>query len=138
MENMSKKVLMNVVLPIVAIVAVVLAGYFYSQVRELKLDPQVAAQKEAAKLTERVGKLILLPEEEVPTVATVSDIEALKDQLFFAKAQIGDKVLIYTEAKTAILYSVALDKVINVAPLNIGTQKAVTPPAPKDSEEPKL
>ncbi len=126
--NMSKEKFVKVVVPIIAIVAVVVAGYLYSQVRVLKQDPQVVAQKEVEALVAKVGKLVVLPAEEVPTVATVSDPEALKDQTFFATAQKGDKVLIYAQAKKAILYSVTMNKVIDVAPLNIGNQKAVTPP----------
>ena len=125
---MLKQRLVRVVLPVVAVIAVILAFYFYSQVRALKQDPQIAAQKEVAQLVEKVGKLVVLPANETPTVATVSDPEALKDQAFFASAEKGDKVLIYAEAKKAILYSVTLNKIIDVAPLNIGTQKAVTPP----------
>jgi len=127
-NNMLKQRLVRVVLPVVAVIAVILAFYFYSQVRALKQDPQIAAQKEVAQLVEKVGKLVVLPANETPTVATVSDPEALKDQAFFASAEKGDKVLIYAEAKKAILYSVTLNKIIDVAPLNIGTQKAVTPP----------
>ncbi len=126
---MLKQKLMTVVLPIVAIVALALAGYFYSQIRSLKQDPQVVAQKEVAELVAKVGKLLILPTGETPTLATVSDPEALKDQPFFTSAQKGDKVLIYAQAKKAILYSVTLNKIIDVAPLNIGTQKPVTPPA---------
>lgn len=125
---MLKQKLMTVVLPLVAIVALGLAGYFYSQVRTLKQDPQALAQKEVALFVDKIGKLLVLPADETPTLATVSDPEALKDQAFFAGAQKGDKVLIYAGAKKAILYSVTLNKVIDVAPLNIGTQKAVTPP----------
>jgi hypothetical protein len=44
-------------------------------------------------------------------------------------AKKGDKVLIYTNAKKAILYDPELNKIVNVAPLNIGDQK-VTAPAP--------
>lgn len=125
---MSKEKFVKVVVPIVAIVAVVVAGYLYSQVRVLKQSPQAVAQKEVEALVAKVGKLVVLPAGETPTVATVSDPEALKDQTFFATAQKGDKVLIYAQAKKAILYSVTMNKVIDVAPLNIGNQKAVTPP----------
>ena len=119
----------KVVVPLVALAALVVAGYFYNELRVLKQDPQAVARQEAASLVAKVGKLVVLPEEEVPTVATVSDPEALKDQPFFSKAQAGDKVLIYAEAKRAILYSVTLNKVIDVAPLNIGETDGVTPPS---------
>ncbi len=131
MENTSNSKLVTRVLVIIAVVALVLAGYFYSQVRSLKQDPQVLAQQEVADLMLKVGKLVVLPEGETPTVATVSDPEALKDQAFFAKAVKGDKVLIFAQAKKAILYSVEMNKIIDVAPLNIGNAKGVTPPAPK-------
>ncbi len=126
---MSKKNLMKIILQIIAVVAVVLAVYFYLQVRDLKKNPNIVAQKEVANLVTKVGRLVVLPEGETPTVATVSDPEALKDQAFFANAVKGDKVLIYAESKKAYLYSVDMDKIIDVAPLNIGNQKAVTPPS---------
>ena len=120
---------MKMVVPVVAVVAIVLAGYFYSQLRVLKKNPQAVAAQEVSDLVMKVGKLVVLPTGETPTVATVSDPEALKDQAFFSSAQKGDKVLIYAQAKKAFLYSVTLNKIIDVAPLNIGTQKPVTPPA---------
>lgn len=119
----------KVVMPLVALAALLVAGYFYNELRVLKQDPQAVAAQEAADLVVKVGKLVVLPEGETPTVATVSDPEALKDQPFFSKAQAGDKVLIYAEAKRAILYSVTMNKVIDVAPLNIGAADKVTPPA---------
>jgi hypothetical protein len=131
-NNMKGKSYSKLVLSLIALVALLLAGYFYYQFNTLKKNPQAVAQKETADLVSKVSKLVLLPEGETPTVATVSDPEKLKDQAFFAKAMVGDKVLIYAQAKKAVLYSVSLNKIIDVAPLNIGTQKAVTPPAPKD------
>ncbi len=133
---MNKKVTKNLI-PVIAVVAILLAGYFYTQMYKLKKNPNVAAQAEVADLVSKIGKLVLLPEGEVPTVATVSDPEALKDQTFFANAVKGDKVLIYAQAKKAILYSVSMNKIIEVAPLNIGNAKAVTPPtAAKDTTTP--
>jgi hypothetical protein len=98
-----------------------IAYYFYSQNLILK-DPQKAAKKEMQEIVALVGKLIILPEDETPTVATVKDPEKLKDQLFFANAKAGDKVLIYTNAQKAILYDPIQNKIIEVAPLNIGDQ----------------
>lgn len=96
------------------------AYYFYKQYSALKRDPQALAKKEATTLVEKVGQLIVLPEGEEPTVATVSDPEKLKNQPFFANAKAGYKVLIYTNAKKAILYDPVLNKIVEVAPLNIG------------------
>lgn len=79
-------------------------------------------QTEAKALSEKVGKLIMLPTDEIPTIATVSDPEALKDQSFFADAKKGDKVLIYSNAKRAILYDPVANKIITVAPLDTKNQ----------------
>lgn len=110
----------RMVIPVIALIAIGLCVYLYTQVRLLKNDPQIAAQKETTDLVAKVSKIVLLPEGETPTVATVSDPEALKDQVFFAHAVKGDKVLIYAQAKKAFLYSVTMNKIIDVAPLNIG------------------
>lgn len=128
-SDVLKQRLVKVVLPAVAVIAIALAGYFYVQVRSLKQNPQAIAQKEVTELVEKVSKLMVLPTGETPTVATVSDPAVLKDQPFFASAVKGDKVLIYAQAKKAVLYSVLLNKILDVAPLNIGGQAAVTPPA---------
>ena len=127
MENMLKTK-QKFVWPIITIVAVVLAGYFYYQLHVMQQNPQAIAQKEATELIAKVSRLIVLPAGETPTIATISDPALLTGQQFFASAKKGDKVLIYTQAKKAILYSTLMDKIIDVAPLNIGTQAAVTPP----------
>jgi hypothetical protein len=79
------------------------------------------ADKSAAEIQElvsKVSKLIVLPENEEPTVATVTDPEKLSSQDFFSSAQTGDKVLIYASAQKAILYRPSEGKIIEVAPIN--------------------
>jgi hypothetical protein len=78
-----------------------------------------AAVNSVEDIIKRVGRLVVLPQDEKPTVATVSDLDKLQGQPFFSQAKIGDKVLIYANARKAILYDPLADKVINVAPLNI-------------------
>ena len=115
----SNKNNMTTVIIVILLAAVAFFGYKYYQAN---LDPQAVAQAEVDKLVAEVGELMVLPADETPTVATVSDPEALQEQIFFAGAQEGDKVLIYTTARKAILYSVSLNKIIEVAPVNIGDQ----------------
>jgi len=67
-----------------------------------------------------------LPKDEEPTIATVLDKEKLKDQLFFAKAENGDKVIIYSKNQKAILYRPSINKIIDVAPISIAPPQ-VTP-----------
>lgn len=114
-------------IPITVVIVIAAAGspsyYFYNQYQrsqELLKNPTEAAREEVRALVAKVGQLLELPQGEEPTVATVSDKEKLKDQAFFARAENGDKVLIYTNAKKAILYRPSTNKVIDVAPVNIG------------------
>jgi hypothetical protein len=67
-------------------------------------------------LLSKISLLIELPDEK-PTIATVSDPERLKEQVFFARAKKGDVVLIYTQARKAILYDPIANKIIDVAPI---------------------
>ena len=85
---------------------------------------------EVKKLVAEVGNLVLLPEGETPTIATVSDPEALKAQPFFAGALKDDKVLIYTTAQKAILYRPSVGKIVQIAPINIGAANTSTAPKP--------
>lgn len=110
------------------------AYYFYAQNQELKQNPQKAAQAENQALVERVGRHIVLPMDENATIATVTDSERLKDQAFFTNAVKGDKVLIYTNAKKAILYRPSSDQIVEVAPVNIGTGQPTGDETPTDEE----
>lgn len=116
-------------MPIITIFALGLAVFMYFQIMQMRKSPQAAAIKETKEVVAKVSKLVALPADETPTIATVSDPEALKDQAFFKNALKGDKVLIYTNAKKAILYSVTTDKILDIAPLNIGNAPAARIPA---------
>lgn len=100
------------------------AGYFYWQYQ--KVRPGVAEAKEIKSLTATIGAMLLLPEDEEPTLATVTDREKLADQPFFQKAENGDKVLIYSASGRAILYRPSAKKIVDVTTVNIQTPPAAT------------
>lgn len=77
-------------------------------------------------MTEKVGKLIALPADETPTIATVEDKTKLADQAFFSAAENGDKLLIYTKAQKAIVYRPSTNQIINVGPISIDPQASGT------------
>ncbi|MBI2592088.1 hypothetical protein HYW36_01285 [Candidatus Saccharibacteria bacterium] len=111
------------------ILAVVPTLYFYSQNKntEKKLNElQQKAQNSdnVSVVVEQVGRLVLLPTDEQPTLATVSDLSKLQGQPFFASAAKGDKVLVYNKAKKAILYRPSLNKIVEMAPLNLSEQSS--------------
>ena len=82
------------------------------------------SQAEVGELVKAVGKLITLPEGEIPTLATVTDVEKVKGQTFFAKAQNGDRVLIYHQAKRAYLYRPSEKKIIEVGFVNFDQEES--------------
>lgn len=123
--RISKKLLTYLLLSLV-IILLGTTGYFYYQFHKLSKSPiaaQITAQEEAQKLATDIGKLMLLPKDEVPTVATITDIDKLKDQLFFRNATNGNKVLIYPNFKLAIVYDPKANLIVNVGPINFSQQQ---------------
>lgn len=80
---------------------------------------QTTAEDEAKQLAGDVAKLIDLPTDETPTVATVTDAVKVADKPFFAKAHNGDKVLLYAKSGKAVLYRPSAKKLIEVSTLNL-------------------
>ena len=126
LAQMKEKIPIKVIILVVFILTLGAAFYFYQKYQSAKKSLQDArqpAQLDKEKLIKEVGKLIELPKEEA-TVAVISDREKLKDQPFFQNAKNGDKVLIFTNAKKAILYRPSSNKIIEVAPINLGSPSA--------------
>ncbi len=73
-------------------------------------------------LVSNVGEHMLLPADETPTLATVSDMHALEGQEFFKYAEEGDQVLMYMRSRKAIIYRPSIDKIIEVGPITGGAQ----------------
>lgn len=108
------------ILIILIVLAGIAAGYFFMQWSALQKNPNVVNERKIREVETRIARLIEVPAGELPTLATVSDIEQLKDQPFFKNAKIGDQVLIYSNARRAYLYDPAANVIVEVASLNIG------------------
>ncbi len=125
-KRKSKKILW--VSLIFALFAVSSAGgYYFYKYNLLKNSPQVKGQIEAKTVLEEVAQLIELPKDEIPTIATVADPDAVKNQPFFAKAKKGDKVLIFSQANKAILYDPIQKKILEIAPFRLNPPPGETP-----------
>jgi len=112
------------ILMFIALVGFAVSGaagswYFYQKYHVLKSDPNIEAQKVTEALVASLGKLIELPQGELPTVATISDKEKLANQAFFKAAENGDILFAYTTDMRAILYRPTTNKIINVAPITM-------------------
>lgn len=127
--KLPKKIILPVVISLVVLIFAGTSFFFYNKyqkTQKLLKDPTAVQEAEAKEVTAKVGKLMELPEGEDPSVATVLDKEKLKDQAFFARAENGDKVIIYTKAGQAILYRPSTNKIITVSPINLGTTTSET------------
>lgn len=132
----NKKVILVAVIVVVALALLAGGAYAYKYIQDQNAkierlsDPQQAAKDEATRVKDLVAQLADVPADESPTVATVNDASKLQSQAFFKNAKNGDKVLIFTKAKKAYLYRPSTNKLIEVAPINIGdSQKQSETPA---------
>ncbi len=65
-----------------------------------------------------IGKHYLLPSDEEPALLTVEDKTKVTSS-FFARAENGDKILVYKNNKKALLYRPSIDKIIEVGPVSM-------------------
>lgn len=77
------------------------------------------ASKELASVKANIGKLMLLPKDEEPTLAIVQDKSLLKDKFLLANAQNGDQVLVYTTKGQAIIYRPSINKIVAVSSITV-------------------
>lgn len=101
-------------------------------------SPQIVPKEESELLIEEIRKIVDLPLDETPQIATITDIEKLKAKPFFLKAKNGDKVLIYQNAKKIYLYDPEAKKIIDVAPIGVSSDSASQNPIPTPQTEAKI
>ncbi|MDL2363066.1 MAG: hypothetical protein QFB86_01640 [Patescibacteria group bacterium] len=104
-------------------VVIIFAAFMFAQYRQatnkLYSGSQAVSEQQTLDTVQRVGKLILLPKDQTPTVATVKHADQLKNQAFFKQAKDGDKVLVYSKTKQAILYRPSTNQLIAVSTVTV-------------------
>ena len=117
-----------ILLAIVTVLALFYGVKYHQEQDKNKLlsNPVAAGNLQLAETVAAVGKLISLPTNETPTLATVTNVNDLRGQSFFANAQNGDKVLIYAQSKVAILYRPSINKIIQIGSVNLGASGTTT------------
>lgn len=73
-------------------------------------------------IVKQVGKVYELPVGEQPDIATVTDKTLLTKNAAFSKAENGDKVMVYKQAKLMIIYRPSTKKIVTVAQLSSSSQ----------------
>lgn len=120
--NKKKKILKITGIIFVALFIVALSGfnfYLYKKTINTNSDNKELSANEISKIVEKVKKIAVVPEDETPSVAIVTDPTLLDAKSFFSSAKKGDIVLLYSSIKRVILYDQKLNKVIDMAPINV-------------------
>jgi len=122
-----KVLIQKYALPILLLFFVLIVVLIFILFKSGSVFGNKSGSDEISSLVEKVGEHMFLPLDENPTIATVSDSQALKGQAFFENAKIGDKVLIYANAKKAILYDPVADKIVTIAPVSTDNKNQQNP-----------
>lgn len=87
-------------------------------------DPKTSAEQANKELVSDLRKVAVLPADEEPQVAELTDKDKQKNNPFFANAENGDKVLVYQKASKVIIYRPSTKQVVNMATID-GTNASV-------------
>ena len=108
---------------LIIVVLVLISGFLFWQYHQaqnkLQISDGTASSQQVSQLINKVRRLAVLPASETPTVATVVHADKLRSQSFFVNAQDGDKVLVYSKEKEAILYRPSTNQIVTIAPVNV-------------------
>ncbi len=96
--------------------------YLFFKYKSTTNKTEVPETSEPLTLTQKVSKLVILPNGEEPRIITVASIEEIKNEPFFKNAQVGDSVLVYINAKKAYLYRESENRVVDIAPIIVNTE----------------
>lgn len=118
-KRKNKSAIGSTIVIVLALAILIVAGWFAfgqsdfftgksSQSLDLSDQPN-------GKLLERVGKHIVLPVGETPSVTDITDIDTLvQQQSFYIGAKNGDKIIFYPDSQKTIIYDEANDILVNV------------------------
>lgn len=141
LDNKPKSKRKTILFPIIGLVLLVVVGYgaIYGYNQFIK-NPNGSSEtnltaEQTSDVIGKIGELIELPTGEVPILATVTDVGSLSDEPFYENAQNGDRVLIYRDNKTAILYRPSENKIVKVGTVTIQEEQEVVEVIAGESDE---
>ena len=119
---------------IVIVVVIVWTASFFELGRDTvyQTNPNLQDQEQAAEILQKVGQLIQLPADETPTMAAISATRQApkQGQPFLTNAENGDVLIVYDNAREALLYRPSINKLIAVGPVDSATPQAPAVQAP--------
>jgi hypothetical protein len=90
--------------------------------------PAASGLAEEQAVAAKVSKHYILPTNETPALATVTDSKKLNTP-FLKNAKDGDEILIYQKNRIVIIYRPGVDRIVGVGPVTIDT-----PPTPGNNQ----
>lgn len=136
---------------LLALLVIIGGGYLAAQKSEtfrsvFGMKPKTD-QEAVSRYLAQLGKLMVVPKDDTPVLATVEDPDALvKQQAFFQGSQKGDVVLIFPKTSRAVLFSPKRNIIVNAGPLiqsqdqltgNVSQQAPQTSQTPPTSQTPQ-
>jgi len=82
-------------------------------------------KSQEVELLDKVQTLAMVPLSETPSLVAVADAANLQLDPLFANTQNGDVLLVYQQARLAILYRPSVEKLVNMANISSGETKGV-------------
>ena len=121
-SNKNNKGFFHYLLQVIVIIGLIVGGWLAFTGR-IQLDDTVKTdveqtQVETDGLLDKISKHMILPSSERPVLATIIDADKLSlEDPFYVGSVDGDKLLIWSAEKRAIIYSPSRDIVINMGPI---------------------
>jgi hypothetical protein len=106
------------------VLIVLIAVGVYGMLKMIKTDPNQKLN-DVGYVTSQINKHYILPTDEQPAMATISDKTKLGTE-FLKKAENGDKVLIYQKAQRVIIYRPSADRIVDVGPVSIASSSSTS------------
>lgn len=112
------------------LIAIVGGGYlgyqkFLVKNETEKTNESKSPDDEKKSILDTLAKFIELPSDE-PVIMTISDIEKLKDNPFFANAKNEDKVIVFKDSKRAMLFRPSTNKLVEMQTVSLDESPTTT------------
>lgn len=111
-KEKSNKKLIALIASIIVVVGLVAVIVF----QQITINSKTTEEEEARNIQNQLSKLMILPKEEA-LVSEIKNVNEIKDQAFFSKAENGDKVLIFVQDAKIVIYRDCDNKIVNVGPI---------------------
>ncbi|TSC70212.1 MAG: hypothetical protein CEO12_527 [Parcubacteria group bacterium Gr01-1014_46] len=127
MKNLRLLNALGVIVICLLVLFICISVFMFIKYNKLNSDFKKLTSIEGLSLTERVSRLVFLPENEEPRIITIINEEEIVNEPFFKNAKVGDSVLVYINARKAFIYRNSENKIVEIAPIIIKETASFSP-----------